>query len=155
MRVGYTRCMVDGNFGLLKRVYRDSDVDTVSQLANVIERSSSTNQAQMFRWKWMEWDSWLGNYFTAIKGITKMQHFEISRGQDRKVTVSVQASCDGERKTIKVLKRGIKETDLIAAPPPLLLTPGGITRERAEYLHSKIREHVWPPYKDNTCSPPR
>ena len=59
MRVGHTRCMVDGNFGLLKKAYRHSDIDAVSQLASMVNRSSSTNQAQLFQWQWMEWDSWL------------------------------------------------------------------------------------------------
>ena len=49
MRVGHTRCMVDGNFGLIKRVYRHSDVDAVSQLPGIVSRSSTTNHAQLFR----------------------------------------------------------------------------------------------------------
>lgn len=32
MRVGHTRCMVDGNFGLIKRVYRHGDIDAMLQL---------------------------------------------------------------------------------------------------------------------------
>ena len=66
----------------------------------------------------------------------------------------MKTSCDNTGKTIQVLKRGIKPADLIAATPPILLNPGGLTRERSEYLYSKIREHVWPPYKDITCPPP-
>lgn len=152
MRVGHTRCMVDGNFGLLKKLYRHSDIDAVSQLPSMVERSSSTNQAQLFQWQWMNWDSWLNQYFTAVKGITKLQHFEICNKDGK---ISVRTSCDGTSKSIRVLKKGIKPADLIAATPPISLNPGGITRERSEYLYSKIREHVWPPYKDITCPPPR
>lgn len=46
MRVGHTRCMVDGNFSLIK-VYRHGDIDAVSQLVDIVNRSSSTNQAQL------------------------------------------------------------------------------------------------------------
>ena len=42
MRVGHTCCMVDGNFGLLKKAYRHSDIDAGSQLAGMVERSSNT-----------------------------------------------------------------------------------------------------------------
>ena len=62
----------------------------------------------------------------------------------------MRTSCDGASKTIRVLKRGIKPADLIAASPPTPLNPGGISHERSEYLYSKIREHVWPPFKDIT-----
>ena len=41
MRVGHSRCMVDGNFGLIKKVYHCSDIDTVAQLSDVVCRSSS------------------------------------------------------------------------------------------------------------------
>lgn len=151
MRVGHTRCVVDGNFGLLKKAYRNSDVDAVSQLPALVDQSSATNKAQLFQWQWREWDTWLNNYFTAVKGIMKLQHFEFS---DKGGNVVVREVCDGPSKTIKVLKRGVKPADVIAAPPPSPLSPGGITRDRAEYLYSKVREHVWPPYKDITCPSP-
>ena len=128
MRVGHTRCMVDGNFGLLKKTYRHSDIDAVSQLASMVDRSSSTNQAQLFQWQWTDWDSWLNQYFTAVKGITKLQHFEFC---DKGGNVSVRTTCDGTSTTIRVLKRGIKPADLIAATPPIPLNPGGLTRERS------------------------
>ena len=54
MRVGHTRCFVDGNFGLLKQCYRSADVDTVEQLSAVVQRSSRTNAAQMYPWEWKE-----------------------------------------------------------------------------------------------------
>ena len=38
---------------------------------------------------------------------------------------------------------------------PRILKPPGITRERQEYLHTQITEHVWPEYRAITCPPPR
>ena len=66
----------------------------------------------------MEWDAWLNQFFTAVKGITKLQHFHFSTDLDGQV--SVHTSCNSVSKTIKVLKRGVKTSDLIAAPPPTL-----------------------------------
>ena len=36
MRVGHTRCLVDGHFGLIKKIYHQSDTDTPSQMADVV-----------------------------------------------------------------------------------------------------------------------
>lgn len=36
MCVGHTRCIVDGNFGLIKQVYRHSDIDIVAQLCDIV-----------------------------------------------------------------------------------------------------------------------
>ncbi len=69
MLVGHTRCFVDGNFGLLKKCYRRSEVDTVQQLREVATNSFRSNMAQMYPWEWREWDSMLGNYFKPIQGI--------------------------------------------------------------------------------------
>ena len=35
MEVGHTRCLVDGHFGLIKKIYHAMDCDTVQHLADV------------------------------------------------------------------------------------------------------------------------
>ena len=50
MRVGHTRCFVDGGFGLLKQRYRKSDIDTVQQLADATDQSAAFNKAVLFTW---------------------------------------------------------------------------------------------------------
>ena len=47
MCVGHIRCMVDGNLGLIKELYRCSDVDTVRQLSGIVGCSSKTNVSQL------------------------------------------------------------------------------------------------------------
>ena len=56
MRVGHTRCLVDGHFGLIKKIYRQSDTDTLQQMADVVERSSTNNSAQLYDWQWHDCD---------------------------------------------------------------------------------------------------
>ncbi len=46
MQVGHTRCLVDGNFGLIKKFYRSSDVDTVHQLKNVTNNSAQSKSTR-------------------------------------------------------------------------------------------------------------
>ena len=50
MRVGHTRCLVDSHFGLIKKLYRQSDTETLEQLAALVECSSTNNFAQMYNW---------------------------------------------------------------------------------------------------------
>jgi len=44
VKVGHTRCFVDGN---IKQIYHSADIDTVD-LSAVVSRSSRTNTPQMF-----------------------------------------------------------------------------------------------------------
>ena len=41
MRVGHTRCLVDGHFHLVKKIYFQSDTDTLAQMAEVVQRCST------------------------------------------------------------------------------------------------------------------
>ena len=49
MRAGHTHCLVDGHFGLIKKIYRQSDTDTLDQMAEVVpvQRSTVNNVAQL------------------------------------------------------------------------------------------------------------
>ncbi len=152
MLVGHTRCFVDGNFGLLKKCYRRSEVDTVQQLREVATNSSRSNMAQMYPWEWREWDSMLGNYFKPIQGITRYQQFTFSNSMKGKV--SVKSLCDGEEKMVNILKRRITLQQVERAQLPKILQPAGMTTERMQYLYDKIREHVWPDFHDITCPSP-
>ena len=153
MRVGHTRCIVDGNFGLIKQLYRQSDVDTVRQLASIVGFSSSSNIPQLYPWEWREWDAWLEQFFTAVKGIRKIYHFRVTADMGGKI--AVRTECDGNEKKISIIKKEITPADIKSAPLPSAVPPAGMTRERQEYLYSKIREHVWPHYRDITCPRPQ
>ena len=43
MEVGHTRCLVDGHFGLIKKMYRRLDCDTMQHLEEAVRRSSRNN----------------------------------------------------------------------------------------------------------------
>lgn len=75
MRVGHTRCLVDGHFGLIKKIYRQCDTDTLSQMCDVVKRSSTNNVPQLFDWEWRQWDAFFPKFFKRIPLITKYQHF--------------------------------------------------------------------------------
>ncbi|KAH3853894.1 hypothetical protein DPMN_096429 [Dreissena polymorpha] len=53
-------------FACVKKAYRRSDVETMDELANVVDGSSSTNAAA---WCWRNWKSFIGEHFNALPGI--------------------------------------------------------------------------------------
>lgn len=55
---------------------------------------------------------------------------------------------------MNILKRGITVTTVKRAALPRVIQPGGITRERQQYPYDKVREHVWPEFRDITCPRP-
>jgi hypothetical protein len=80
MQVAYHgRCLVDAGFGLLKKLYRRTDIDTLHQLRDVVEESATSNRAVLFQgpdgWDWRDWKSFLSQYYKPIKGIRKYHHF--------------------------------------------------------------------------------
>ena len=82
MIVGHTRCTVDGFFGLFKQTYRRSDADTMAHLVEVVERSASANSAQCYNdadkpIRFFSRDTFLGQFFTPLKGISKFHHFKM------------------------------------------------------------------------------
>lgn len=152
MRVGHTRCLVDGHFGLIKKIYRQSDTDTLQQMADVVERSSTNNSAQLYDWQWRDWDSFFKTLFRKIPLITKYQHFRFPASAPG--TVYVRKSWNSEEKAIKLLKRGVTCAKVRRARIPSIIRPAGLTEERKQYLYENIRPFVTPRYQDITCPAP-
>ena len=91
----------------------------------------------------------LAKLFTPLKGIQKLRHSPFQKSG----SVLVKQICDGTEKTVSLLQKGRTILKVKSAPLPRILKPPGITRERQEYLHTHIAEHVWPEYRAITCTP--
>ena len=59
MRVGHTRSVKDGYFGLSKQWWRSTENETMEDVEDAVEKSSNANNAVTFSWKWQEWDGFL------------------------------------------------------------------------------------------------
>ena len=70
-------------------------------------------------------------------------------------SVLVKHVCDGTEEKISLLQKGTTIRKVKSAHLPCILKPPGITRERQEYLHTQIAEHVWPEYRAITCPLPQ
>ena len=87
MVVGHTRCLVDGCFGLIKKKYRRSDCDNLTQLQSDVEDSAAVNSAQLYQapgssrpaFQWYDWVAFIDDRFKAIQGIRSFQHFRFTK----------------------------------------------------------------------------
>jgi hypothetical protein len=67
---GHARCHIDAGFATIKKLYRRTDADTVDQLEDIVNRSSSTNECVRYpAWIWRDWKTFLRPYFKPIQGI--------------------------------------------------------------------------------------
>ena len=74
MQVGHTRCLVDG---LIKKMYRRLDCDTMQHLEEAVRRSDRNNVPQLYTWKCKKWDQFINSLFKAVTGIRKY-HCKVS-----------------------------------------------------------------------------
>ena len=138
-------------FWLNKRIYRQSDTDTLSQMAEVVQWSSTNNIAQLYSWECWKWDSFCQKMFNRIPLITKYQYFRFSSSTPG--IVYVRTSCSAEEKPIKIFKKKVTAATVKRARLPPLIPPAGLTDERRKYLYEQIRPFVSPQYQDVTCPP--
>jgi len=69
MEVGH---LVDGHFGLIKKVYRHVDCDA---LVEATSYSTKNNIPQPFAWQWRNWEALVDPLFKLIPNIRKYHHF--------------------------------------------------------------------------------
>ncbi|CAG8568054.1 5355_t:CDS:10 [Ambispora leptoticha] len=73
--------MVDGSFGLVKKLYRKTMVNCVNDIVEVVKKSSTTglNKAQRYDsgkgFQYLDFNSVLGIFFKKLSGLQKYQHF--------------------------------------------------------------------------------
>eukprot|EP00117_Sycon_ciliatum_P014441 scpid95674/ scgid14697/ len=152
MRVGHTRCFVDGGFGFLKQKYRKSDVDTVDQLVKVTDESVHFNKALRYCWDWKVWDGYFGEFFLPVPNITKYQRFRFESSAPGDVSLSGSSTLPD--KTVNIIQPGIDPDCLASDHLPVTLKTAGISPQRAKYLHQQIRQHCHPESGDITCPAP-
>ena len=84
MEPGHTKCFCDSCFGMIKRVFRKSDVNTIQELERVVERSSKGNrpchfsspeEGHVFR----DWATFLGDSLLPLKGISRFFKFRFTK----------------------------------------------------------------------------
>ena len=132
MRVGHTRLFVDAGFGFLKQKYRRGDVDTVTQLATVINDSAHINHAEEFCWEWRSWDSYLKGFFKPICNITGYQRISFSSSKPGYVEISESDTHPDQ--SFELLLTLLSQLSRDSLPP------AGLSIECAKYFYEQIRQ---------------
>jgi len=145
---GHARCLIDGGFGMIKKLYRRSDCDSIESLVN---NSSSTNCAVRYpAWCWRSWKHFLSQYFKPLKGIRKFQQFLFSDTEPGVVCAKESQSGDVTRYNImKVTNQGI------SAERPPMIEASGLSPARQAYLHNIVCPYVRPVHQHDTCPSPQ
>ena len=154
MVAGHTRCLVDGHFGLLKRKYQRSNVNSIPELVEVLESSAATNTSHTVDGSnmWREWDSFFTQFFRPVPHIQRQQHFRFDHTSPGKVIV--REGLDSQPTTVSLSKRSVTLADVQNAEIPQFLLPGGLSVERQKYLFKEIRPHVSVDCQDQLCPSP-
>nr|XP_022308369.1 uncharacterized protein LOC111114368 [Crassostrea virginica] len=77
---GHTKCLVDAGFAYIKKLYRRTDNDSLSDLVTTVEKSSKTNRVVVVdeAFLWRDWKTFLAEDFLPLPGIRKYHYFRFS-----------------------------------------------------------------------------
>ena len=132
---------------------------SINDIAEVVKRSASVNHPQLIgeydgttHVKMYDWSSFFESHTikSALKGISKMQHFRFTA--DHPGYVFVKSSSDSLETKIKLLKDTTWKPDKHVLPE--VITAPGLSVEQQWYLFNKIREFCPDEVKDLVCPQP-
>lgn len=156
MKPYHARCLVDGMFGLGRKSLRRHDIDCVSDVSNVIAKSTKyasvvqyDTGGQNTSWIWRDWKTFLKALFRPVPQIQNYQHFRFTSLHPG--SVFVRENVHSVEKEICLLKKR-KHVEVGMLPPRLEY--GGLSAKRAWYLYDNLRQFVHIPHKDTTCPRP-
>ena len=163
--VGHTKFFPDAGFGMLKKKFRMTKVDCLSDIATVVSQSATMNHPQLVGDQsgnvivpTYDWITFFEDRTvkTALKGIKSYSHFRFSSKELGTVNVcksSVVNDRHSPERKIMLLKDVSwrpKESGL-----PSVVIPEGLSLTRQWYLYNKIREFCSLEVKDLVCPMPR
>ena len=157
MIAGHTKFSPDWCFGLWKKRYRRTQVGGLSDLVDVVNQSSSVNHAQPTSQQdgqivvpTQDWQSYLSQVFTKLKGIKKLHHLRFCASSPG--MVFCKETADSDEISIDLLRSSSSPVTFSEQPETLI--PSGLSLNRQWYLYQKIREFCPDKFKDITCPLP-
>lgn len=161
MLVGHTKFAPDWCFGLLKQRFRRTKVGCLADLEKVVNTSAEVNHAQLVGKEdgtvlvpQYDWAAYFAPYYKrqAFKGIKSLRHLTFSQGTPG--SVMVREYTDSQENQISILAKDHLHWAPSSSDLPPEMKPPGLSRERKEYLYSKIREYCPPECQDIVCPNP-
>ena len=100
----YTKFVCDAFFRHIKKVYRDTRINTINDIERVVNCSSKGNEAVCYRNAqiWYNFEGFFKNYFISLSNIKKYHHFHFSSDKIGKVYVSKES--EGEETSFLLLR---------------------------------------------------
>ena len=120
---GHTRCLVDAGF---------AKSNTALRMTHGLE--------------WYNWKQYFKTKFKPIHGIMKSQSFRFTATNPG--DVFIKENIDSAERCLHILQ---VSPDVFETSFPEVLTPGGLSRARQEYLFKRIRPFVREGFKDELC----
>ena len=159
MVAGHTKFSPDRSFGLLKKEFRRTAVDTLGDIVRVVERSATTNSAEVIGWEdgvplipTFNWTNFFAGRMLKIPGIKGYQHFHFGGDVDGKVECRVSWDSEPQKHPILSTRNPWHPT---VSDMPDIISPNGLDNKRQWYLFDKIRPFcIAPESKDITCPLP-
>lgn len=154
---GHTKFSPDRFFGMVKRKFRRTRVDSLNQLSGVVNTSTLGRQNDAYvighdttsSFSYYNWSEFLHAHFSILPNITTYHHFRFSSSSPG--VVFVREFANSTEKPISILKPGHK---LSKNALPSTLQPTGLSLEREKYLYEQIRPFCQEEYRDLTCPLP-
>ena len=157
MIAGHTKFKVDGNFGMIKRKYKNSTVYTKEQFVEVVKKSSPVglNKVQCYEdgqgFQYLDIKI-LEKYFEKLFRIGKYHHFFFSADN-----VKVKEFVDSDWEEFDLLKTdGGERREIIREIKSLIFTilkPKPLEMKRERYLYKEIRPLLPKKFQDIVCYP--
>ncbi|KAJ8317256.1 hypothetical protein KUTeg_005160 [Tegillarca granosa] len=108
MQPYHARCQIDAMFGLGRQKLRKNDLDSVSQVADVLAKSCKYSNTVVYNadrsWVWRDWKTFLSGIFRSVPGVRQYFHFRFSSSNPGHVIVKKFAT--SEELNVRLLKRG-------------------------------------------------
>ena len=142
MLSGHTKFSPDRFFGLFKKAFRRSSVSTITEVAAVVDRSTTTgqNRHQLVRSPdastLVNFYKWSAHLFRPIPNITTYHNFRVNSSQPG--TVFLRTYSDSDMTQCAILKAGLSSVS--TGMPEKTVIPG-MSLERKWYLYEQIRQH--------------
>ncbi|XP_062612907.1 uncharacterized protein LOC134274662 isoform X2 [Saccostrea cucullata] len=142
MIAGHTKFEPDWHFGVWTLKWRNSNVETLSEVAETVAHSSKnghnipqlTDDAEM-PVVFYDWKAYLQQFFKPLKNLTKYHHFSVH--SDKPGEVEVQERISGHSISVNLLKNNMHP---VSGQLPEAIPSRGLDLIRQWYLYDNIRE---------------
>ena len=139
----HTKFAPDWCFRLLKQRTRQTFISSLFDRGTCVEESASVNVAELVGLhdgtvlvSTDDWTNYLSQFFKKLPKIKSYHHFRFHK--DFPGTIFCKKYWNSEEIAINILRNDARFPE--GGQPPPIITPSGISRERAQYLFKEIRE---------------